>query len=73
MLVGVVLFFLVHGFVVQLVSPIELVGFGFPPLELMGSLQPPSELVGSIFHSWKLGTLLWLLGIWWLYFTFENI
>ena len=33
---------------VQLVPPLELVGFDFTPSELMGYLQPPSELVGPI-------------------------
>ena len=47
-------FFLVNGFVVLLVPPLELEGFNSPPSELMGYLEPPSELSGWIFHRWDL-------------------
>ena len=40
--------FLVNGFFVQLVPPLELMGFDLPPSEIVGFLQQPSELVGSI-------------------------
>ena len=36
------------GFVVQLVPPLELMGFDLPPSEIVGFLQQPSDLVGSI-------------------------
>ena len=49
--------FLISGFVVQLVPPLELAGFDFSPSELVGFLQLPLELVGPIFPPPEIGCL----------------